>query len=70
MKQPLQDPLVRDALADRHDLAGYVDLENPDGNIGSQNSESPPDIEISEFDSIVIYCGPFHVLFASASLTP
>ena len=48
----------------------HVDLGKLKGNVASQNYEIPPDIEISEFGSIVIYCEPFHVLFASASLTP
>jgi hypothetical protein len=59
-----------DAPTDRDDLTGYVDLGELKGNIGNQNYEIPPDIDISEFGSIVIYCEPFHVLFASASLTP
>lgn len=54
--------------ADRDDLTGYVDLGKLKGNIGSQNYEIPPDLDISGFGSIVIYCEPFHVLFASASL--
>lgn len=58
-----------DAPADRDDLAGYVDLGELKGNIGNQNYEIPPDIDISEFGSIVIYCEPFHVLFASATLS-
>jgi hypothetical protein len=58
-----------DAPTDRDDLAGYVDLGSLKGNIGNQNYEIPPDIDVSEFGSIVIYCEPFHVLFASASLT-
>ena len=55
---------------DRDDLTGYVDLGSLKGNVGNQNYEIPLDIDISEFGSIVIYCEPFHVLFASASLTP
>jgi len=58
-----------DAPVDRDDLTGYVDLGKLKGNIGNQNYEIPPDIDISEFRSIVIYCEPFHVLFASATLS-
>ena len=56
--------------SDRDDLTGYVDLGSLKGNVGNQNYEIPNDIDISAFGSIVIYCEPFHVLFASASLTP
>ena len=52
----------------REDLDGYVDLGSLKGNIGNQNYEIPAGIDITEFDSIVIYCQPFHVLFASARL--
>lgn len=58
-----------DAPTDRDDLTGYVDLGELKGNIGNQNYEIPTDIDISEFGSIVIYCEPFHVLFASATLS-
>ena len=54
----------------RDDLTGYVDLGSLKGNIGNQNYEIPPEIDISDFGSIVIYCEPFHVLFASATLSP
>lgn len=53
----------------RDDLTGYVDLGELKGNVGNQNYEIPPDIDISEFGSIVIYCVPFHVLFATATLS-
>ncbi|MDH3247751.1 MAG: DM13 domain-containing protein [Acidimicrobiia bacterium] len=58
-----------DSPADRDDLTGYVDLGKLKGNVGNQNYEIPPDIDMSEFGSIVIYCEPFHVLFAAATLT-
>lgn len=59
-----------DAPTGRDDLTGYVDLGSLKGNIGNQNYEIPPEIDISDFGSIVIYCEPFHVLFASATLSP
>jgi hypothetical protein len=58
-----------DSPADRDDLTGYVDLGKLKGNVGNQNYEIPPDVDMSEFGSIVIYCEPFHVLFAAATLT-
>ena len=47
----------------------YVELERLKGNIGNQNYEIPGDLDVSEFQSVVIYCKPFHVLFAVAPLT-
>ncbi|MBT8199493.1 MAG: DM13 domain-containing protein [Acidimicrobiia bacterium] len=58
---PAGDPAGRD------DIDGYVDLGSLKGNIGNQNYDIPDDL--TAFGSIVIYCVPFHVLFASASLS-
>ena len=38
------------------------------GNIGSQNYEIPADAELGAFQSVVIYCRPFKVIFSSAPL--
>ena len=46
----------------------YVDLGSLKGNIGSQNYEIPGDVDVSRYQSVIIYCVPFHVLFASAVL--
>lgn len=55
-----------DPVADGID--GYLELEPLKGNVGSQNYEIPPDVDLSAYGSVVIYCKPFHVLFAVASL--
>ena len=57
-------------VTDRSDLqeAGYVDLGSLKGNIGSQNYDVPPDYEIPEELTVVIYCVPFHVIFTTAEL--
>ena len=47
----------------------YIDLGSLKGNIGNQNYEIPADIDLSEYQSIVIYCVPFHVLFSVAPLS-
>ena len=54
----------------REDLqsAGYIDLGPLKGNIGSQNYDVPPDYPIPEEMPVVIYCVPFHVVFATAPL--
>ncbi len=54
--------------ADREAIEGYVDLGSLKGNIGDQNYEIPPEVDVSQFGSIVIYCVPFHVIFSVAAL--
>lgn len=49
-------------------MDGYVDLGSLKGNIGNQNYEIPADVDVSEFGSVLIYCVPFSVEFASAPL--
>lgn len=57
------------APAERADIGeDYIDLGSLKGNIGSQNYEIPDGIDLSEYQSVVIYCVPFHVVFATASL--
>lgn len=51
------------------DIAAYLELEPLKGNVGNQNYEIPADVDLSQYGSIVIYCKPFHVLFAVASLS-
>lgn len=38
------------------------------GNIGSQNYEIPAGTDLARFQSVVIYCRPFRVIFSSAKL--
>jgi hypothetical protein len=57
-----------DNTADEVSVEGYVDLGELKGNIGDQNYEIPPDTDISEFKSVVIWCEPFAVVFSVASL--
>jgi hypothetical protein len=57
------------APASRADVGtDYVDLGSLKGNIGSQNYEIPAEVDLSLYQSVVIYCVPFHVVFATASL--
>ena len=46
----------------------YVDLGLLKGNVGSQNYDIPDDVNLDEFESVVIYCVPFSVVFSSAAL--
>ncbi|MHA1158023.1 MAG: DM13 domain-containing protein [Alphaproteobacteria bacterium] len=48
----------------------WVSLGSLKGNVGDQNYSIPGDIDSADFGSVVIWCEPFGVLFAGASLTP
>lgn len=51
--------------------SGYVDLGSLKGNRGNQNYDIPSEVDLSSGEwSVVIYCQPFHVIFATAQLTP
>ena len=39
------------------------------GNLGNQNYEIPAGVDLSEYQGVVIYCVPFHVVFATATLS-
>ena len=58
-------------ITDRSALqaAGYVELGPLKGNIGSQNYDFPDGYQIPEQLTVIIYCKPFHVLFATAELS-
>jgi hypothetical protein len=51
------------------DVGDYVDLGQLSGNVGNQNYTIPDDANLADYQSIVIYCVPFHVVFSTASLT-
>lgn len=46
----------------------YVDLGRLKGNRGNQNYAIPADVDVSVFNSVVIYCKPFSVVFSTAPL--
>lgn len=58
---PSADPL-------NEGLGEYIDLGSLKGNSGNQNYPIPESVDISQYNSIVIYCSPFHVNFAAAML--
>jgi hypothetical protein len=49
-------------------MAGYVEVAKLRGNIGSQNYTIPAGISLADYRAVVIYCKPFHVVFAVAPL--
>ncbi len=53
----------------RQDVAqGYISLGKLKGNIGAQNYEIPVGTDLAKYRSVVIYCQPFHFVFATAAL--
>ena len=55
------EPTSHDALGD------YIDLGSLKGNIGNQNYQIQAGVDVSEFKSVVVYCVPFRVVFATAT---
>jgi hypothetical protein len=49
--------------------AGFVDLVAMKGNRGDQNYEFPASIDLSQYQSVTIWCRRFGVNFATAPLT-
>ncbi len=48
---------------------GYVSLGKLKGNVGSQNYSIPPGTDVTEYNSVVIWCELFRVLFSPAALS-
>ena len=47
---------------------GFISLGDLKGNVGSQNYSIPPDVNLDEIGSAVIWCELFGVLFSPAAL--
>jgi len=45
-----------------------LELGRLKGNIGNQNYEIPPETDLSLYNSVVIYCQAFHVVFSTAAI--
>ena len=48
------------------DMGNFLDLGKLKGNVGNQNYEIPAGTDLSQFSGVIIYCMPFHVIFATA----
>lgn len=62
-----------DADAEAGEFGGsgqFVDLGDLKGNVGEQNYEIPADVDLAQFDTVVIWCVRFGVAFAAADLAP
>jgi len=49
---------------------GYLSLGKLKGNVGNQNYPLPEGTDVSEYNSVVIWCQLFGVLFSPAALSP
>ncbi len=56
--------------ADDVTAGGFIELGRLKGNVGSQNYAVPSATPVEEFNSVVIWCELFGVLFSPAALTP
>jgi len=62
-----------DAAADAGEFGAagqFVDLGDLKGNIGEQNYEIPPEVDLEQFDTVVVWCVRFGVAFTAADLAP
>jgi hypothetical protein len=57
-------------LATDESASDFVDLGRLKGNIGNQNYEIPEGTDFSRYDTVLIWCKAFSVLFGSAELEP
>jgi hypothetical protein len=48
----------------------FVDLGRLKGNIGAQNYEVPPDVDLSRYRTVVVWCRRFSTAFGAADLAP
>jgi Electron transfer DM13 len=50
------------------DVSDFIDLGNLHGNIGNQNYEVPPDVDLDVYDAVVVWCVRFSSPFGRAEL--
>jgi electron transfer DM13 len=48
--------------------AGFIDLGSIKGNVGNQNYDLPPGVDLSKYRAVTIWCRRFGVNFATAPL--
>lgn len=56
-------------LATDENASDFIDLGRLKGNIGNQNYLVPPGVDLREYDTVLIWCKQFSVLFGSAQLS-
>ncbi|HRH23869.1 MAG TPA: DM13 domain-containing protein [Candidatus Magasanikbacteria bacterium] len=50
------------------DLGEHIELGKLKGNKGNQNYEIPDDLDVTRYNTVIIYCNPFSVVFNTARL--
>ena len=55
-------------LIKKSDVKDYVELGKLQGNIGSQSYAIPAGTNLAEYDSVIVWCKQFSVLFGTAKL--
>lgn len=50
--------------------AGFISLGTLKGNVGEQNYNLPPDLDLTKYRSVSIWCRRFGVNFATAPIAP
>ena len=55
-------------ITSSENLGEYLDLGPLKGNIGNQNYDVPAGTDVAAYQTVVIYCVPFRVVFATAPL--
>ncbi len=60
--------LVKSADPDKKQVAKGVEIASLKGNKGNQNYIFPAEYDPADYESVVIYCKPFSVVFATANL--
>lgn len=63
-------PWSRGAFARADVVTGYVELGRFKGTMGGQKHTPPRGIALADHRAVVIYCKPFHVVFALEPLEP
>jgi hypothetical protein len=54
--------------AEQLHASGAVEVGQLKGNVGGQNYQLPPDLDLSAFRSVVVYCRRFTTVFSTAEL--
>ena len=63
-------PDLKIYISEDLDAESYISLGELKGNIGNQTYEIPEDVDLEKYNTVLIWCEAFSVLFGSADLEP